>query len=222
MLAAGRGPGEHEIALVGGHRGPAHRRDAERRVVGAAEQGRLLSARRCVHQRLDDERHLVPLLAVAAQRGVGLRAAGDVAVDRARHVPARRLLQILQCEYLLQMAGERPVDLALRTGTALDPRLDGRSHRAEFLTDRRHAHLLSRQVCRHCTAPLATKPVAVLGSRMSSITCVPSPDFPFRINQREIYQMAIKISHDSEISGLYVRHGKRGDVWNYARNRNQK
>ena len=41
-----RGAREHEVAVVGGDRGAAHRRDAERRVVGAPEERRLLRASR--------------------------------------------------------------------------------------------------------------------------------------------------------------------------------
>src|SRR5262245_8736202 len=45
-------------------------------------------------------------------------------------------------------------------------------------------------------------------------------DFPFTINSRKGYQM--RITKDKEIAGLYIRHGKRGDTWNYARTRSGK
>ena len=32
----------------------------------------------------------------------------------------------------------------------------------------------------------------------------------------------MNITKDKEINGLYIRHGKRGDVWNYVRNKQGK
>ncbi len=101
---------EHQVALVGGHRGPAHRRDAERRSVRAPEKRRLVRAPRRIHQSPGNERDLVPYRAVRTQRCVRLHAAGNVAENRARNDATRGALEIVQRQDAPQDARRRHIE----------------------------------------------------------------------------------------------------------------
>ncbi len=84
--------GQHDVAAIGAQRRRAHRRNAERRRIGLAEQRRgLLAAGDVVHH----PRHEAVFFksaAVVAHRGVGLGAARDVTVKEFRQpAPCRRL-----------------------------------------------------------------------------------------------------------------------------------
>jgi hypothetical protein len=94
---------EREVALVGRHRGAAHGRDAERRVVGASEELRLLRARRSIDEHPRHEGELVPDRAIGAQRRAGLHAAGAVAENGTRQHAPGGVLEIFQRQDVFEL-----------------------------------------------------------------------------------------------------------------------
>jgi hypothetical protein len=95
--------GEHSVAIVGGEGSPPHRREAERQIVGAPEDRRLLVAGAGVDQHARQEVVLREGGAVAVERCIRFHGARDVAEDGPRQVAARRLLEVVEAQYVLQM-----------------------------------------------------------------------------------------------------------------------
>ena len=109
-----RGSRKYDIALVGGHRTAAHRREAERRRVFLAEERRFRRAPGNVHQRARHESIVVECSAVSAQRRIGFGAAGYIAVHRPRQIAARWRFEILQRKHHAQFARQFLVDFGAR------------------------------------------------------------------------------------------------------------
>ncbi len=110
--------GEDGVAHVGGERSAAHRGKAERQIVGAPKDRRLLVARPGADQHARQELELAEGGAVSCQRSVRLHAARDVAEDGAWEEAARGLLEIVQAQYSLEPARRR----------GCLPRRDGGTH----------------------------------------------------------------------------------------------
>ena len=98
---------QHDVAAIGAQRRRAHRRNAERRGIGLAEQRGGLVAAGDVVEHARHEAVFVEGLAVVAQRGVGLGAAGDIAVEEFRNPAPRGRLEIVEREIFLQGARHR-------------------------------------------------------------------------------------------------------------------
>ena len=116
---------------VGRQRADAHRRDAERRVVGPAEQHRLLRAGRGVDQHARHEGELVPGREVRPERCAGLYAARAVAENGTRQHPPRGVLEIFEREKVfepLQPLRYTHVVRAVRPRSARKPRHPGPRH----------------------------------------------------------------------------------------------
>ena len=87
---------QHDVAAIGAERRRAHRRNAERRGIGLAEQRGGLVAAGDVVEHARHKAVFVEGLAVVAHRGVGLGAAGDVAVEEFWNPAPRDRLEIVE------------------------------------------------------------------------------------------------------------------------------
>jgi hypothetical protein len=96
-----------DVAAVGAQRRGAHRRNPERRGVALAEQRRGLVAAGDVVEHARHEAIFVERLAVVADRGVGLGAARDIAVQEFRNPAPRHRLEIIEREIAFQRARHR-------------------------------------------------------------------------------------------------------------------
>ena len=94
-----------DVAAIGAQRRRAHRRNAERRGVGLAEQRRGLVARGDVVEHARHKTVFVERLAVVAHRRIGLGAAGDIAIEEFRQQSSRGRLEIVEAEIALQRRG---------------------------------------------------------------------------------------------------------------------
>ena len=94
----GRRARQHDVAAIGAQRRRAHRRNAERRGVALAEQRRGLVAAGDVVEHARHEAVFVESFSVVANRGVGLGAARDIAVEEFRNPAPRRRFEIVERE----------------------------------------------------------------------------------------------------------------------------
>ena len=100
----GRRARQHDVAAIGAERRGAHRRNAERRGVALAEQRGGLVAAGDVVEHARHETVFVEGFPVVAHGGIGLGAAGDIAVEKFRNPPPRGQLEIVEREIFLQGA----------------------------------------------------------------------------------------------------------------------
>jgi hypothetical protein len=99
-----RRAGQHDVAAIGAQRRGAHRRNAERRRIGLAEQGRGLVAAGDVVEHARHKAVFVEGLFVVADRSVGLGAAGDITVKKFRDQAPRHRFEIVERKVAFQGA----------------------------------------------------------------------------------------------------------------------
>ena len=100
----GRRQRQRQIALKRRERSAAHRCDAERAVVGLAEQRGFGRAARDVDQHARHQRDVVEHRTVPVERHIALDAARHVTENRPRDVASRGRLEILQRQHHAQRA----------------------------------------------------------------------------------------------------------------------